>query len=53
MNKIKAFSPHPGAWTIFRDEKLIVEKAALGDQSIAVGAIVEVENMLYIGCRNG
>ena len=53
VNKIKAFSPHPGAWTIFRDEKLIVEKAALGDQSIAVGAIVEVENMLYIGCRNG
>ena len=53
VNKIAAFSPNPGAWTLFRGEKLIIELAASAELILPMAGLSEVDKSLFIGCDGG
>ncbi len=51
---IRAFTPEPGAWTIWRGEKMTISSAAVVDISFnaPAGTIVIVDGSVFVACAN-
>lgn len=52
---IRAFTPEPGAWTLWRDAPLRITKAHpySSERSLAIGEILMESGNLIVGCREG
>lgn len=53
LQKIRAFYPAPGAWTVQEEQKIVIEKARLASVTISPGRLLATKNALFIGTGNG
>lgn len=53
--QIRAFTPEPGAWTMWRNSMLRIDRARIFplDHAIALGAIVVQGEHVVVGCADG
>ena len=53
-NRLRGFQPWPGAFTRFRENKLVVCSARVADESLdsALGTLVAGSNRLLVACRD-
>lgn len=54
INKVRAFMPEPGAWTMWKEQPFKISRALKGVQlDVRPGEIVQHEKSVYVGCANG
>ena len=53
VNKVRAFYPNPGAWSIFRGLKVKIDAAIISQSIIKPGVISVQEKKVFVGTDNG
>lgn len=53
VNKVRAFYPNPGAWSIFRELKIKIEAAAVSESILKPGEIALQGKKVLVGTGNG
>ena len=53
LRRIRAFFPHPVAWSDFRGGVLKITAASLSDRTLGPGEIQVIENEVIVGCAQG
>lgn len=51
--RIRACSPEPGAWTMWKDQRVQIGPAVPNDETLTPGVIERFGDDVYIGCGNG
>ena len=53
LRRIRAFFPHPVAWSDFRGGVFKITAASLSDRTLGPGEIQVIENEVIVGCAQG
>ena len=53
VNKIRAFYPNPGAWSTFREAKIKIDAARVGESTLDPGEITLQGRSVLVGTGNG